>query len=287
MGRMVTKNPLQAVLDELAGANAMLGQAITMGDLAAIDGLARSIKMLERERDRHLEALAKPAPTYRAGLSARDRVVQLLRMTGSVTSNRLLGDLSSARFLEALDTAGLATLRRDELRAWSNAHTSTTGDGTSPSSASSRATAGRVYVVPALSHDRFTAVRGSLALSEWPLERRVVAPTSLRVELLRTAIALTERAHEEGKDSALDRVVQKLGSGLGIATYAIGAEALHAAILNTCREELAIIKPADERGRHDAARRAKTQLDEQAQLFGTQLAPVRTGRPRKKSREAS
>lgn len=302
---MAKTDPLQTVLDELTAANTKLGRTVASGDLSGLDALSRAISALEQERNRLLDAVAKPPPAYRPSLSARDRVVKLLRLTGVATSNRLLSDLSRAQFLDPLDTAGFSTLRRDELRAWvvNNASgdqvtspdtSRTTILATSPATSSKSSESsfpGRAYVVPALSHDRFTAVRGALALSEWPIERRIVAPASLRVDLLRAAIAVTEKAADEGEGTNLLRVVNKLASGLGVSTFKRDLGDLCAAVQDSCRDELVVIEAADMRERAEAADRARVQLDAKSLLFGTQLAPLTSrGAPRKtpkKSREAS
>jgi len=290
---MTETDPLQVVLAELTTANASLGRALADGDLQQVAPLSRTIAGLEQERDRLLTALDKPAAAYRPSLSARDRVVQLLRLTGVPTGNRILADLSRAQFREPLDTAGLSTLRRDESRVWAAAmqHRSSTAETTSATARGSdpggqEFKLERVFVVPALSHDRFTAVRGTLALSEWPVERRIVAPASLRVDLLRAAVAVTNRAMEAGQESPLLRVVTTLAAGLGVATFRREPADVFADVLATCRDELEVIEVADARERAAAAERAQAQLDEQALLFGTQLAPltsrgVQRVRPRK------
>lgn len=268
---------METVLAELNATNAKLGQAVRQGDLPAVDVLIRSLAMLEAERDRLLALIRESrrdveprqdGMAYASALSSRDRVVQLLRMTGAVSSNRLLADLSRAVFRSTLDTTGFSTLRRDALRTWAVAAAES-----SNSSASATAPA-RVYVVPALSHDRFVPVRGVLALSEWPVERRIVAPSSLRVDLLRAVIAVTGRAVEDGEASPLARVVAKFAHSLGVPTFQLGTTALYQAVLNACRDELPVIESADDRERSRAAQRALAQLDERALLFGAQLAPL-------------
>ena len=85
--------------------------------------------------------------------------------------------------------AGLAG--RDEHRSWRSARES-----------GHRAGGGPVYIVPALTYDRLAPVRGLLALSAWPLEVRLVAPASHRVDMLhmvdRLAAALAEAGTRPG-----------------------------------------------------------------------------------------
>lgn len=266
-----TASAMETILAELNATNAKLGQAVRQGDLPAIDVLTRELAMLEAERDRLLGLMREPRQdggSYASAQSSRDRVVQLLGMTGAVSSHRLLADLSRAVFRSTLDTTGFSSLRRDELRAWAGAAVE------SPNSSGSATAPGRVYVVPALSYDRFVPVRGVLALSHWPVERRIVAPSSLRVDLLRAVIAVTERAVDDGETSPLPRVVAKFAHTLGVPTFQLDASALYQAVLNACRDELPDIEPADDRERARAARRAVAQLDERALLFGAQLAPL-------------
>jgi hypothetical protein len=260
---------LSEVLLELARSHQAVQAAIEHGEVSGLEEMMRHIELLERERNRHMNLLTRPATGYRTSIPARDRVVQLLRLTGAITPSRLLADLSRVRFMEGLDTANLSSLRRDELRRWrSHEEGAVSGAGSRREMGGQH---GRVYVVPALSADRFAPVRGSLALSDWPLARRLVAPTSPRIDLLRTVVSLAEKVGEEGAESNLTRVLTKLSLGF----VGAGAPAEPKALAALARRELDAIGAADTRERESAAERARTQLDAQAQLFGTQLRPVR------------
>ena len=100
--------------------------------------------------------VAPAASSYESLTPLRDQVIRALQLTGRPSSARLVSDVTKSRWAERVDTAKLSYLRRDEGRSWQK----------------SRELPGRqardVYVVPALTYDRFTPVRGTVALSTWP-----------------------------------------------------------------------------------------------------------------------
>src|SRR5690606_33261897 len=119
--------------------------------------------------------------------------------------------------------------------------------------------AGRpVYVVPALTYDRLVPVRGLLALSTWPLELRLIAPASPRVDLLH----LVDRLAAELADSPQATWAPELERGLwrlagGVPGAADGAPGLHPReVRAAAAADLARLEPADRAERSAAAERA-------------------------------
>jgi hypothetical protein len=161
-----------------------------------------------------------------------------------------------------VDTAKLSSLRRDEARSWRK----------------SQELPGRqardVYVVPALTYDRFTPVRGTIALSTWPTSLRLIAPLSPRVDMLHSTVSLAKEASAvagTNYEAPMMRLVARLGATIpGIKPF--GAEPK--AVIEAAQTELKEIEETDELDRSEAAERAKSQLDAEALLFGTQIRTI-------------
>lgn len=176
-------------------------------------------------------------------------------------------DVTKSRWAERVDTAKLSYLRRDEARSWRKA----------------QELPGRqmrdVYVVPALTYDRFTPVRGTVALSTWPTSLRLIAPLSPRVDMLHSTVALAEETLQvagTNYEAPMMRLVARLGATIpGIKPF--GAEPQ--AVIDAARSELKEIEETDELERSEAAERAHAQLDREEQRFGTQIRTLtsRTG----------
>ena len=134
-----------------------------------------------------------------------------------------------------------------------------------------------VYVVPALTYDRFTPVRGTVALSTWPVSLRLIAPLSPRVDMLHSTVALAEEATAvagTNYEAPMMRLVARLGATIpGVKPF--GAEPRP--VIEAARAELKEIENTDELERSEAAERAQAQLDAEALLFGTQIRTVTSG----------
>lgn len=180
--------------------------------------------------------------------------IAALNELGVPSAPREVADYAFARFAVSLDFGALASLRRDERRAWR-----------SPRSQRP------VYVVPALEGRRFLPARGKVALSNWPLERRLLGPWSERADFLRaTANLARQLAWLRGVDpAAAERM-----SGL-VARYAASVPgALGDGELDPTRIEQAASKELDAFGAEDdewraaAAERAHKQLNDEERLWG-------------------
>lgn len=266
---MVFMEDAQALINVVAAlrdANDALLHATTSGDPAEAARLLAHVAALERRRNRLVHktnpAVAPPVSPYESSVPLRDQVIRALQLTGRPSSSRLVSDVTKSRWAERVDTGKLSYLRRDEARSWRKA----------------QELPGRqardVYVVPALTYDRFTPVRGTVALSTWPTNLRLIAPLSPRVDMLHSTIALAEEASAlvgTNYAASLMRLVARLGATIpGVKPF--GAEPR--AVIEAARRELKEIEETDQMERYVAEERACRQLDREALLFGTQVRAV-------------
>lgn len=261
---------LANVVGALAEANDALVAAVTAGDSDLAADLVARAGVLERRRNRLLRSAGAGSPrAYQAVAPLRDQVIRGLRLGSAPMSARLLADVARARFDDRIETTKLSSLRRDESASWQAAH----GGG--------RAAARDVYVVPALTHDRFAPVRGALALSIWPLAERLVAPASPRVNMLRVTLSLADECGAAPLGASwlpkLSLVLARLARTVpGVPTGAPDLDTVRAAV----RAELCELEHDDARERRVASERAEHALDEYTALFGTATAVRRTSAAR-------
>ena len=254
------------IMAALRDANEALLSATMSGDAAEATQLLRQVAVLERRRNRLVHktnpAVTPATSSYESSIPLRDQVIRALQLTGRPSSARLVSDVTKSRWAERVDTAKLSYLRRDEARSWRK----------------SQELPGRhvrdVYVVPALTYDRFTPVRGTIALSTWPTSARLIAPLSPRVDMLHSTIALAEEASAvvgTNYAASMMRLVARLGATIpGIKPF--GAEP--AQVIDAARLELKEIEETDQMERYAAEERASSQLDPEALLFGTQFQAI-------------
>jgi len=260
---MESAHELIEVVTALRRANDALVEATTSGDVAEATRLLQDISVLERRRNRLVRRsspdIAPATSSYESSIPLRDQVIRALQLTGRPCSARLVSDVTKSRWAERVDTAKLSYLRRDEARSWRK----------------SQELAGRlardVYVVPGLTYDRFTPVRGTVALSTWPTSLRLIAPLSPRVDMLHSTIALANEAQSvagTNYEALVLRLVARLGATIpGVKPFSAEPRA----VIEAARSELKEIEETDELERSEAAERAQAQLDAEALLFGTQI----------------
>lgn len=258
---MALAHDLPGIVRALAAANDDLLAAAAAGDGDRVADLMRHVASLEQRRNRLLRrAGAAPSPTYETAVPQRDQVIRTLRLGGRPMSTRLLADLARARYGYEVATQKLASLRRDEAASWRAAH-----------GRAGRTALRDVYVVPALTHDRYAPVRGTLALSSWPLAHRLVAPASPRVDMLRVTLAVAHECDAGPDDApwqpAVRRVLWRLARTVpGLEER---GESDLAAVRDAIEAELDVIEAADMHERQTAVSRAEAALDEYTLLFGT------------------
>lgn len=260
---MERAHELIEVVAALRSANDALLAASTSGDVTEATRLLRDVAVLERRRNRLVHKsnpdVARATSPYQSSIPLRDQVIRALQLTGRPSSARLVSEVTKSRWAERVDTAKLSSLRRDEARSWRK----------------SQELPGRlardVYVVPAMTYDRFTPVRGTIALSTWPTSLRLIAPLSPRVDMLHSTVALAEETlgvAGTNYEAPVMRLVARLGATIpGIKPFGVEPQA----VIEAARSELKEIEETDQLERAEAAERAHAQLGPEALLFGTQI----------------
>ncbi|MBN6055729.1 hypothetical protein JYK22_27605, partial [Nonomuraea sp. RK-328] len=188
-------------------------------------------------------------------VTVREQTHQALTLLGVPAQPRLIAAVREAFFGGGLRGAQLTSLRRDEERSFSS----------SPY--------GRPYYLCAALTDRLSPARGLLAVSTWPLERRMVGPLSPRVHFLACAVAVAERmgaGHgvDTEPESGAWRLLARMARNIpGAADLDIGPPD-PARVIEAARAELAVHAERDTRDRAELARRAAAQLGDRGRLFG-------------------
>jgi hypothetical protein len=210
------------------------------------------------ERAAPVEALSAPSRQSGPLLPLREQVHQALVLLTVPAAPKLIVAVHDALFAGKILGARLTSLRRDEERSFTAAPY-----------------ARPYYICSALNADLLSAARGLLAISTWPMERRIVGPLSHRVDFLAAAIAVAEhvmRLPEPGP--AAMRLLWRFAANIPGA--ADGVDAMKpAAVSRAAALELEIHVHEDAAQRADAAHRARKQLSDVEQLFGGRLRAVR------------
>ncbi|WP_395292176.1 hypothetical protein ACF9IK_00085 [Kitasatospora hibisci] len=246
-------------------------QALAHHDNDQVNALRQELRRTQNAWDALFSPAEEPPPAHRApeapaaagnverqlGVpTAREQVRQALTLLTVPAAPKLLSQVHQAFFFHPLNTARLATLRRDEERSF-------------------RATPDRrsFYICPALACDRLSPVRALLALSTWPLEQRLVGPLTARVNFLTSALRLADAA-EQLPGGTWPLPVQQLLlyynrniPGCPDTRGQVDLDALREA----AAAELAIHADDDADTRAEASRRALTTLDATDQIFGAPL----------------
>jgi hypothetical protein len=256
---MAIPEELRSVLVEIEDANRELARAVESGNPGAISLAFAQLTAAEKRRNHLVHRTTRAAtPTYRTQFPVRDMVIAALKVINRPSSVKLVADIARVRNNDVIDTRGLASLRRDEMRSWVLAHQE-------PPRAAPR----DLYVVPALSYDRFLPVRGALALSDAPDHLRFLAPRSPRADLLTTMTELASIVManpDRAETSGLSQLMAELARTLREANPTDTHDPRW--VIETARAELSLILDRDLDDRHAAAERAKRQLSDVDFLFG-------------------
>jgi hypothetical protein len=155
-----------------------------------------------------------------------------------------------------------STLSRDNLAIASIGRQASTNQPTS---------ARPYYVCAALTADLLAPARGLLAISTWPMERRVIGSLSPRVDFLSAAIQVAEAIERlPAPVPAARRLLWRFAASIpGAAENA--ARMTPQQVTRAAEAELEVHEAADNETRRAAAVRARSQLDDAEQLFGTRL----------------
>jgi hypothetical protein len=248
----------------LAEAAKISGRAAELAAQNQVDAALELEREAEELRERARKVVSsRPEPgnvtnevPTETGQSARAVTIAALGEIGVPASPHAIAEYAWARFDVKLDHRALASLRRDELRAWSSPR-------------SFRA----VYLVPALEGHRFLAVRGKLARSDWSLDRRLIGPWSERADHLVATLHLARQL--AWLSSAEPHAADRLRDLLRVyAATVVGAQ--HPAdrvvdpkhVEHAAQAELNVIGDQDAKWRVEAAERAAGLLNEEQALWG-------------------
>ena len=206
-----------------------------------------------------------PAPSGSL-LPLREQVYEALSLLHVPAAPKLIATVHEAFFGSTFPTTRVTSLKRDEERSFR----------TSPF-------ARPYYICAALSADYLSPSRGLLAVSTWPLERRVIGSLSPRVDFLTAAIRVADAIERiPAPPLAARRLLQRFAASIpGAAptsqttlTSASPDQVRPDVVRQAADAELSVHADADSRMRKEAADRARRQLGDAEQLFGAKLRPV-------------
>jgi hypothetical protein len=190
-------------------------------------------------------------------LPLREQVYEALSLLQVPAAPKLIATVHEAFFGATFPTTRVTSLKRDEERSFRTAPF-----------------ARPYYICAALSADYLSPSRGLLAVSTWPMERRVIGSLSPRADFLTAAIRVAD-AIERIPTPPLTarRLLQRFaGSIPGAAQPSASAEQVKPDVVRRAADaELSVQADADTRMRKEAADRARRQLADAEQFFGTKF----------------
>jgi hypothetical protein len=235
--------------------------------LATLERPPHGEQSSERMAERNAHADAGPAGVGRAApgppppgrllLPLREQVHQALTLLTVPASPRLISAVHEALFAGAISATRLTSLRRDEERSFRTAPF-----------------ARPYYLCAALTADLLAPARGLLAISTWPMEQRVIGPLSPRVDYLTVAIQVAESLQRmPNPDPVSRRLLWRFAVNIPGGSAQAG-QLDPADVARAAHAEMEIHIDADTATRRSAAARARRQLGDAEQLFGTRLRAV-------------
>ncbi|MDT0318445.1 hypothetical protein [Streptomyces millisiae] len=272
---------LEELEDQMAEYRAAISVAKRRGDKALADQLRAELRAIVREYGRRLDeeedeetgdaerpappgrpaelpapSPPAPAPSRLAGGATpiREQAHQALTILEAPAGPKLIAATHEAFLSEAVITTRLGSLRRDEERSFV-----------------AQPFARPYYICPALSHDRLIPVRGLLAVSTWPLERRIMGPLGPRADFLTHAGSIARqiaRMRAAGHEPALPAwaLLRKFALNIPGAYEGTGMPDT-ARVIQAAEAEAAVHAEADEATRRSAADRARGELKDPARLL--------------------
>lgn len=200
---------------------------------------------------------ARPEPTGSL-LPLREQVYEALSLLAVPAAPKLIATVHEAFFGSTFPTTKVTSLKRDEERSFRTAPF-----------------ARPYYICAALSADYLSPSRGLLAVSTWPMERRVIGSLSPRVDFLMAAIRVAD-AIERIPTPPLTarRLLQRFAASIPGASGEVRDQVNPGVVRQAADAELSVHSDADSRMRKEAADRGRRQLADAEQLFGTRLQPV-------------
>ncbi|WP_112642039.1 hypothetical protein [Micromonospora saelicesensis] len=247
---------------------AAVRRAVMARDLARARALRAELRSAEKDWEQSLtdltdEAELDTAPSKPQAplVSVREQVHHALTLLSVPAAPKLIAEVHAAFYgasATGIAAGKLTHLRRDEERSFRTARHSRP-----------------YYLCSALTAEHLAPARGLLAISTWPLERRIIGPLSPRVDFLTAAIRVAERATRMPKeDLGVTRLLWRFAATIPGAVEPRGA-ASAATVVAAAQAELNVHVAADQSQREEAADRARRQMDEPEQLFGSRLRVLR------------
>ncbi|MGH3194287.1 MAG: hypothetical protein ACRDOL_44905 [Streptosporangiaceae bacterium] len=243
-------------------------EAVLAGARDRAGALRRDLRQAEQAWDTAL-AEAEPNPatgTHRPEdertetetrtplLPLRDQVHQALSLLTVPAAPRLIATVHEAFFSTTFPSARLTSLKRDEERSFRTAPF-----------------ARPYYICAALTADLLAPARGLLAISTWPMELRVIGSLSPRVDFLTGAIRVAEAIERlPAPVPAARRLLWRFAASIPAAADSAASTNPHQ-VKQAALAELQVHKAADRETRRAAASRAREQLDDAQQLFGSRM----------------
>jgi hypothetical protein len=261
---------LERRIDELRVA---VREAVLAGDPALASARRAELKRTEQAWEDAL-AVAAPRPLPAAGpqalagppefpgslLPLREQVYEALSLLQVPAAPKLIATVHEAFFGATFPTTRVTSLKRDEERSFRTAPF-----------------ARPYYICAALSADYLSPSRGLLAVSTWPMERRVIGSLSPRVDFLTAAIRVAD-AIERIPTPPLTarRLLHRFAASIpGAAEPSGRADQLNPDVVRRAAEaELSVHADPDARLRTEAADRARRQLTDAEQFFGAKFRHV-------------
>lgn len=262
--------PVEVIERRIDELRAAVRQAVMAGDRLRARALRAELRSAEQAWEDALAGLAesasaqgpRPAPRVSDGLvPLREQVHHALTVLTVPAAPKLVIEVHRAFFAGEILGARLTSLRRDEERSFRAAPY-----------------ARPYYICAALTADLLAPARGLLAVSTWPMDRRIIAPLSPRVHFLISAIRVAEHVERLAEPSpAATRLLWRFAVNIPGVGDGFGATEPQV-VTCAARAELDIHEDADRLQREAAAARARGQLGDAEQLFGGRLRAVpRTG----------
>lgn len=191
-------------------------------------------------------------------LPLREQVYEALSLLQVPAAPKLIATVHEAFFGSTFPTTRVTSLKRDEERSFRTAPF-----------------ARPYYICAALSADYLSPSRGLLAVSTWPMERRVIGSLSPRVDFLTAAIRVADAIERiPTPPVTARRLLQRFAASIPGASGEARDQVKPDVVRQAADAELSVHADADSRMRREAADRARRQLADAEQLFGAKLQPV-------------
>jgi hypothetical protein len=190
-------------------------------------------------------------------LPLREQVYEALSLLQVPAAPKLIATVHEAFFGSTFPTTRVTSLKRDEERSFRSAPF-----------------ARPYYICAALSADYLSPSRGLLAVSTWPMEGRVIGSLSPRVDFLTAAIRVADAIERiPTPPPTARRLLQRFAGNIPGATQPSASpdEVKPDVVRRAAEAELSVHADADTGMRKEAAERARRQLGDAEQFFGTKF----------------